>query len=152
MKTSFPFLSFSALAWCLLGAGALAGSPRVYQTYPGGAQRGSEIEVLCSGANLEDARSFLFDEPGFESEILSADKSKFRAKIKVAPNVRLGEHNFRVITASGIADVRLFYVTPFPMVAEVESKAKPKPAQHIELNTTVYGHTPDDEQAKYEVD
>jgi hypothetical protein len=161
VKTSFPvpgrpslraWCCASALAACVLAATAFAGSPRVYQTFPAGAQRGTEIEVLCSGANLADARSFLFDEPGFESEIVKAEPSKFTAKIKVAPNVRLGEHNFRVVTASGIADVRLFYVSPFPMVAEAESKEKPKPAQHIELNTTVYGHTPDDAQARYEID
>jgi len=28
----------------------------------------------------------------------------------------------------------------------------PKPAQHVELGTTVYGHTPDDAQVSYEVD
>lgn len=121
--------------------------------YPAGAQRGGEIEVICGGADLEDARGFLFDEPGFESEILGTpEKSKFRAKIKVGAGVRLGEHNFRVITASGVADVRLFYVTPFPMVAEAANKEHPQAAQHIELNTTVYGHTPDDAQRSYEVD
>ncbi|MEP6673115.1 MAG: PPC domain-containing protein [Chthoniobacter sp.] len=142
-----------AAASCLLATSALAGSPRASHIYPGGAQRGGEMEVTCTGTNLEDARTLLFDEPGsFESQVLTADKGKFTAKIKVAPDARLGEHTLRIITASGIADVRTFYVTPFPMVAEADSKVRPKPVQHIELNTTVYGHTPDDAVAKYDVD
>ena len=141
------------LTCTFLGAAAWAGSPRVSFMYPAGAQRGGEIEVTCSGQNLGDARTFLFDEPGFTSEILSADANNtFKAKIHVAPDVRLGEHTYRVITKSGVADLRLFYVTPFPMVAEADSKVKPRPAQHIDLNTTVYGHTPEDARSSYEVD
>ena len=141
-----------AVASCALVASAFAGSPRLYHTYPAGAQRGGEMEVTCSGQNLEDPRTLLFDEPGFESQIMTSDKGKFTAKIKVPADARLGEHTFRVICNSGVSDVRLFFVSPFPMVAEAESKQRPKPPQHIELNTTVYGHTPDDAKAEYEVD
>jgi hypothetical protein len=160
---SFPVLSsvlrrnhFGAVvvASCVVAvSGAFAGTPRLNHIYPGGAQRGGEMEVTCYGTNLADARTFVFDEPAsFESQILTADGGKFTAKIKVAPNARLGEHTLRVITNSGIADVRTFYVTPFPMVAEADVKQRPKPPQHIELNTSVYGHTPDDDRDTYEVD
>jgi len=143
----------AALSCCFVAATAFAGSPHATYMYPGGGQRGGEIEVTCSGQNLGDVREFLFDEPGFTAEILSADATNtFKAKIHVAPDVRLGEHTYRVITKSGVSDLRLFYVTPFPMVAEAESKVKPKPAQHIDLNTTVYGHTPEDTRVSYEVD
>ncbi len=158
MNISFPVLSCHrtrlgafALASCLAATAAFAGAPRVSHIYPGGAQRGGEMEVTCFGSNLSDARALLFDEPGFESQITPVDNAKFTAKIKVAPDARLGEHTLRIITNSGIADVRTFYVTPFPMVAEAVSKALPKPPQHIELNTSVYGHTPDDAVAKYDV-
>ena len=47
---------------------------------------------------------------------------------------------FRVITASGISDVRLFYVTPFPIVAEAEEdKTRPTAPQPVALGTTVFG-------------
>jgi hypothetical protein len=141
-----------AIASCIVAASAFAGSPRLSHTYPACAQRGGEMEVTCTGQNLADARTFLFDEPGFESEILTAEAGKLTAKIKVAADARLGEHSFRLITASGVADLRLFYVSPFPMIAEADSKTKPKPPQHVELNTTVYGRTPDDAVVTYEVD
>jgi len=141
------------MASCFLAASAFAGTPRVSFIYPAGIQRGSEIEVTCSGQNLSDARTFVFDEPGFESQIEKLEtNAKFTAKIKAGPNVRLGEHTLRIVTADGIADVRTFYVTPFPMVEEAVSKEKPVPPQHIALNTTVYGRTPDDKRSQYEVD
>jgi hypothetical protein len=136
----------------LFAATAFAGSPHVSYIYPAGAQRGGEMEVQCSGLNLEDARDFLFDDPGFTSEILTTEKNTFKAKIHVPADARLGEHTCRVVTKSGIADLRVFYVSPFPMVAEAVSKVVPKPAQHIDLNTTVYGHTPEDARSSYEVD
>jgi hypothetical protein len=156
---SFPILSSVrarfgavALASCILSASAFAGTPRVSHIYPGGAQRGGEMDITLTGTNLADARSFVFDEPGFEAKVLTAEGGKVTAKVKVAPNVRLGEHTLHVITSSGVSDLRVFYITPFPMVEEVAVKQKVKPPQHIELNTTVYGHTPDDDRDTYEVD
>ena len=145
-------LAAASLAVGALASTALAGTPRVLHTSPAVAQRGTEVEITCSGSNLADAKGFVFDQPGFTAEILSADNGKFSAKLKVAADVRLGEHNFRAITASGVADVRLFYVTPFPVVAEVESKEKTAPPQPVALGTTIIGHTPEDDQDRFEVE
>lgn len=145
-------ISAAGFAACLLTATAFAGSPRLTQTYPAAGQRGAEIEVTCSGSNLADAKGFLFDEPGFEATIVSAAAGNFKAKIKVPANARLGEHQFRALTASGVTDVRLFYVTPFPMAEEVEKKDQPTAAQPIALGTTVYGRTQADDLDRYEVE
>ncbi len=146
----------AACALHLATFAAMAGSPRVTHLYPSGGQRGAEIEVACSGSNLEDATAMLFDTPGFEVTPGKAEKNKFTAKIKVGSDVHLGEHTFRVVTATGISDLRLFYVTPFPMVEEAAEKPEgapdKDPVQHIELGTTVYGHTPREDQDHFEVD
>src|SRR5678815_4955444 len=64
-----------------------------------------------------------------------------------------GEHSFRVITASGISDVRLFYVTPFPLVEEQkEEKDKPDQVQPVSFGTTIYGRTQNEDQDKFEVE
>jgi hypothetical protein len=129
---------------------ARAGSPRVTLVMPGGAQRGAESEIECRGNNLEDARGALFDEPGFEVTPVAAEKGRFRMKIKVPPGARLGEHRFRVVTASGVSDVRLFFVGPFPVVPEVESpKAEP---QRVALGTTLSGRTQGEDQDVFEVE
>lgn len=144
--------SVALLAACAASP-LFAGSPRVTHVHPAAGQRGAEIEIECRGNNLSDAVGMLFDEPGLEMASLKAEGGKVTAKVKVAPDVRIGEHTFRVITASGVSDLRLFYVSPFPMVAEVEPKkeeaTKPQP---IALGTTVYGRTPQDDRDYYEVE
>ncbi len=143
----------AAFAACLLNSTSFGGTPRLSQVIPGGGQRGAEIEVSFGGTNLEDAKSLLFDQPGFEVTIIEAQKANVRAKIKVGSDVRLGEHSFRVVTASGVSDVRLFFITPFPMVAEApESKDKANEPQPVALGTTVYGKTPEDDQDKFVVE
>ena len=131
---------------------ACAGSPHIVATYPAAAQRGGEQEVTFTGSNLDDAKNVFFDEPGFEVTWVSADKGKFVAKVKVAPEARLGEHPFRVVTASGLSDARLFYVTPFPLVAEVEDPKNPETAQSVPLGTTVYGRAQNDDQDRFAVE
>lgn len=145
LATSFAAFALTSPAW--------AGTPRLSHAMPAGAQRGSEVEVTCTGTNLADARGFLFEEPGFEAEVLpKAAGNNFKAKIKVPANARLGEHRFRVITASGISDVRLFFVTPFAVVAENEDKANPKAVQPIPLNSTVSGRTQEDDVDRFSVE
>jgi hypothetical protein len=140
-----------------LASSAVAGSPRVLHVHPAGGPRGGEIEIELKGQNLADPRELLFDEPGFTCvEIKPAaenEKNRLLAKIKVAPDTQLGEHPFRVITQSGISDARLFYVTPFPFVAEQpEDKKEPDKAQPIALGTTVYGRTQNEDVDRFEVE
>ena len=143
------------LASCIVPAiTAFAGSPTVGQIIPAAAQRGTEAEVLLTGGNLGDARTLLFDEPGIECVSVSeVTGGKFKAKLKVAPDARLGEYGFRAITNSGIAEVRLFYVTPYPVVKEAdEDKVDPYKVQPAKLGTTIYGTAPGEDQDHFEFD
>jgi hypothetical protein len=153
MMTSYRH-SFTALL--CLAATVLAGSPRLLHVHPAGGQRGTEVEIELKGNNLADARELLFDEPGFtlvELKPNEKEKNRATAKIKVAPEARLGEHSFRLVTQSGISDVRLFYVTPFPLVAEAEeSKDNPNQPQPVVLGTTVFGRTQNEDQDKFEIE
>jgi len=134
----------------------MAGSPRLSHVYPAGGQRGAEIEFACSGSNLADARELLFDSPGFKVVEFKAPDEKekrLRAKVAIAPEVTLGEHSFRVITNSGVSDVRLFYVSPFPLLEEVaENKETPNKPQPVALGTSVYGRTQGEDVDAFEVD
>jgi hypothetical protein len=143
----------AAFLTVLLPVAAFAGSPRVNATYPAAAQRGGEPqEITFTGSSLDDSVTLLFDEPGFEVTWVSADKNKFVAKVKAAADARLGEHPFRVVTRSGLSDVRLFYVTPFPLVAETELPKEPTKVQPVALGTTVFGKAPNEDQDKYSVE
>ena len=143
------------LASCILPSLAvLAGSPSVSQIIPAAAQRGTEAEVLLTGANLGDARTLLFNEPGIECVSVSeVTGGKFKAKLKVAADARIGEYVFRAITNSGIGDTRLFYVTPYPVVKEADEDPKePYKVQPAKLATTIYGTAPGEDQDHFEVE
>lgn len=142
------------LALCAAPLALHAGSPRVTSVYPGGGQRGTEAEFILSGTNTKDLRTLLFDDKEIEVVSIAPDTgNKSKIKVKIAADAKLGEHRFRAVTESGISDLRLFFVTPFPMVEErKKTKADLLEPQPVALGTTVYGHTPGDEQDKYLVE
>lgn len=137
-----------------LAGAAWAGSPNVNTITPAAGQRGSEIEVTLAGARLADARTLLFNEPGIEVlSVSEAENGKFKAKLKIGADARLGEYVYRAVSNSGIADTRLFYVTPYPVQKEAdEDKADPYKPQTVPLGVTIYGGTPGEDQDHFEVE
>ena len=101
---------------------ARAGTPRVQTAFPAVAQRGTEQDVVFTGSGLLDARTVLFDAPGFEVTTVKKEANRFTVKIRVPADAELGEHHCRVVTGSGIADLRVFLVSPFPVVQESDPK------------------------------
>lgn len=146
---------FSALFLLFASMSSLqAGSPDLVTIFPGGAQRGTEVDVVCAGARLADVRSLLFTQPGIEVlGVSEAEAGKFKAKLKIAPDARIGEYFFRVVTNSGISDMRLFFVTPFPLQSEAEEdKENPVKPQTVPVNVSLYGATKGQDQDHFEVE
>ena len=136
----------------LLPVAAFAGSPKVIYATPSAVQRGGEQQITFTGSGLEDARTVMFDEPGFDVTWVSTAKTGLVAVVKAKPDARLGEHSYRVITNSGVSDVRLLYVTPFPMVAEVEDAKNADAVQAVALGTTIHGKAQNEDQDRFEVE
>lgn len=134
---------------CLFGLAVLvfssslmeAADPRLSLIRPRGGQRGTEVELLFSGNRLEDAEQIFFHTPGFEQVgIEPVNANSFKAKVKIAPDAKLGEHVMAVRTKSGISDYRTFWVGPFPSIEEKEPNTVFEQPQEIELtNQTVEG-------------
>ena len=79
-------------------------------------------------------------EPGLEALKLSLVTNKVvRAQVKIAADCGLGEHHVRVRTATGLSELRTFFVGPYPVVEEKEPNNEPGQAQRVGLNTTVTG-------------
>lgn len=151
----FHVCGLAAAALLPLGVTAQAGSPLFSRMTPGGGQRGTEIEVLCEGTHLEDATGLVFYDPGLEVVSVSdMTAGKFKAKIKIAPDAAIGEHHVRVVTSTGVGDLRPFFVTPFPLVAQAEKPKDPTKAepQLVPLNSTVYGKVQGDDVDRYAVE
>ena len=121
-------------SWCH------AASPSLGVITPRGGQRGTEVEFTFNGARLKDAQEILCYSPGFTvGKIEVVNDNVVKAKIKIAPDARLGQHSMRVRTASGISDLKTIFVGALPEVAEKEPNNDFKTPQKIPLNVTVTG-------------
>lgn len=130
-------------------APALASSPSLGAISPRGGQRGTEQIVYFNGARLADAQEILVYSPGFVvTKLEPVNDGQVKATIQIAPDCRLGEHAMRVRTASGISELRTFYVGALPTIEEKEPNGEFSAAQKIDLNVTVTG-VADNEDVDY---
>lgn len=136
----------------VLNAGLLhAASPSLGGLSPRGAQRGTEVEVTFNGGQLDDAQEILFYEPGIEvAKFEVVNPATVKALFKISPECILGSHRLRIRTATGISDLRPFFVGALPEVTEKEPNSDFAAPQPIAMNVTVNG-TADNEDVDYYV-
>lgn len=114
--------------------------PRLNDIVPNGGQRGQEIEVTFQGERLQDAEEVICYEPGIQTLKLNLVTNKLvKAQLKLAADAGLGEYHLRIRTASGLSEIRTFFVGPFPTIEETEPNDEPAKAQKVSLNATVAG-------------
>jgi hypothetical protein len=135
------FVPPAALALLLMMASAAPGSsPDLSNVLPPGGQRGTELELTLSGSRLGDAREILWYQPGIETVgIETVDDNNAKAKIRIAPDARLGLYDLRVRTATGLSHLRTFTVGPYAEVAEAEPNNDFQAPQEIPVGVTVVG-------------
>ena len=152
MKTTTRTLAF-LLSLALAGE-AWAESPTLSRIMPRGGRRGTEIDVTFSGSRLRDAQEILFYKQGIEVVKLEARKNNTQVKVRlrIAKDAPLGEHPMRVRTATGISDLRTFFVGTFPTVAEKEPNSEFTAPQKIGLNVTVAGVVQNEDVDYYAVE
>ena len=144
-----------ALAAALLALLADAASPSVTRHAPMGGQRGTEVELTLSGARLQAPSGLLFYRPGIEVRSIEPGAKtgeQVRARLALAPDCPLGEHPFRLRTASGLSAVRIFRVGPFPLAEEVEPNNAFEQPQAVALNVTVEGVVKNEDVDYYAVE
>jgi hypothetical protein len=131
---------FLLTLFCYSAASAFAVDPHLNSIVSFGGQRGTDAVVAFVGANLNDAPEVMTYYPGItvtKTEVLNKDQ--LRVTLKIAADCRLGEHGFRVRTASGISEFRTFWVTPLAFASEVEPNSEFEKPQPVALNTTIQG-------------
>ncbi|MDA7979138.1 MAG: PPC domain-containing protein [Pirellulales bacterium] len=132
---------------------ALASSPALSLIMPRGVQRGVETEIVFLGARLADAQEILFYEPGIEVLSLEAiANDQVKVQVKIATDVRLGQHIARVRCASGITELRTFYVGALPGVDEVEPNDEFQAPQKIAHGVTVAGVIENEDVDYFQID
>src|ERR671910_791029 len=118
MRRAVPASLFGIAAVGILCATAFAASPNLGAIQPRGGTRGATgVELVFSGARLSDAQEVLAYYPGITVKKLEVvNDTTLKVTATIAPDCRLGEHAFRVRTATGISDVRTFWVGAMPVV------------------------------------
>ncbi|MDB5313497.1 MAG: putative subtilase-type serine protease precursor [Gemmataceae bacterium] len=139
-RFSLCFFALCSLWLCGELSPLRAASPSLGIIQPRGAQRGTEAVVTFNGGRLADAQEVLVYYPGIAVKKLEVvNDATLKVTLGVAPDCRLGEHAFRVRTASGVSDLRTFWVGALPAVQEVEPNSEFDKPQPIPLNSTVHG-------------
>jgi hypothetical protein len=135
------FRAVAALVPALVLAGpARAIAPVLSIIQPRGGQRGTEQVLSFQGARLSDAKEIVCYSPGFTvTKLEVVNDGVVKATVKVAPDCRLGEHAFRLRTASGISEMRTWWVGAMPAIDEKEPNSEFANPQKIPLNVTVHG-------------
>lgn len=119
---------------------AWASDPQLGRIAPPGGQRGTEIDVVLSGARLGDAQEVFLYEPGIKVLSLAAEKDgTVKARLAIAADCRVGPHGLRLRTASGITNLRTFSVGVLPQIEEKEPNNDFAQPQKIPMNVTVQG-------------
>jgi hypothetical protein len=131
----------AAAVLLLVAAGhAWAVDPQINSLSPAGLQRGSQATLTIRGTGLANVQEILFYSPGFTVQKLEAPKDDtLVATLEVSPQAELGIHALRLRSRTGVSNLRVFTVGPFPAVAEVEPNSRPDQAQQVPLNVTVEG-------------
>ena len=143
----------SALALWLLASQLQAVAPNLTVVSPLGGQRGKEVRLVLRGERLDDAQDLMFYRDGIALERFEAKEDKrVVAVVRLDAGCPLGEHPFRLRTASGISALRIFYVGPFATVAEQEPNNDRATAQVVAMNVTVEGSAATDDVDWYAVD
>jgi len=128
---------------------AHAVSFHIQSVTPRCAQRGTTVEVMMRGNCLEEPREVIFYRPGIHAVDISCEKLKndrwgpVRCRFEIAADCPLGEHPFRLRTATQLTTLATFHVTPYPTLDEVEKKKNTndtlETAVNVAANVTVRG-------------
>lgn len=140
-----------------------AGSPSLTNLLPVAGQRGQSINVTFYGVRLHDVSEALFHTPGLSVGELVFEKNKVKTTLTIAPDARLGEHQVRLVTKTGVTEMVTFRVVDKPIVSErldepskngrrfTQSTSFENP-QPIELGTMVLGRTESEDVDYFAVD
>src|SRR5438067_8147886 len=141
------FLLSSFVLFVLFCGSSSASSPSLGGIQPRGAQRGTEAVLTFQGARLADAQEILVYYPGIAVKKLEVvNDATLKVTAAIAPDCRLGEHAFRVRTATGVSELRTFWVGAMPVVDEKEPNSDFDKPQPIPLNCTVHGVVDNEDQ------
>jgi len=116
-----------------------------------GAKAGESVELTLTGTNLADPVGVVLSCPGqatIPADNKNGNAAKLRVKAEVPADCPIGLYTIRVVTKSGVSNIRPFVVDALPVVAEVVTNRTKEGAQAVSLPVVVTGRT-DTEASDY---
>ncbi len=142
-----------AMFFITMAGSATATFPVVERLEPLGVQSGRETKVTFHGARLNDASEVISDDPRIRIlDVKVGDGKAAEATIDVDDSVMPGLYPLRLVTRSGIANVRLLAVGRMPVTQEVEPNSFIDEAQSVEMNHTIEGVITNEDVDLFRVD
>ena len=103
--------------------------PAIERIQPGGASRGSEVEITLAGREFADPEQLWFEHGSIAVVSLTAvDATHAKAVIRIPEDCPLGAHRLRLRTKHGLSELRTFRVGALPQTAETEPNNTPESA------------------------
>lgn len=128
------------LTICFLCQSSIAQSPRVERIENAGGQRGRTFDIVLHGERLNSVNDILFYGPGLSvSRIRHNDSLTTTISINASKDCLLGEHPFRVLSPTGISDLRTLHISPYPRTSEIEPNNDISSAMPLEQQVSVHG-------------
>ena len=154
MLTQSRIPTFVAAIALLIAGGlnARAASPQLVRIVPRGGQTGTDVALTFEGQRLGDAQEVFVYEPGVtvikieQPTDKKVEGKQVKVTVKIAPDARVGEYQMRLRTATGITELKSFWVGRLPIVQEKEPNSDFKTPQPIPLNVTVAGVIENEDQ------
>jgi hypothetical protein len=119
--------------------------PRFDRLLPLGGAAGTTVEVEVAGADLEDAKTLLFDHDGLSASPVDGQERRF--KVTIAADTPAGSYDVWLVGRFGVSSPRLFYVArDVAAVAEIEPNNSQDKAQLVSINSLVQGTSDQNDQ------
>jgi hypothetical protein len=112
--------------------------PDINSVNPLGAQRGTDVDVIIRGRNMQEAAEIRFATPFLSAKILNVQHNQIRARIHVDAAAEPGRHDLRLIAPQG-STVAWFDVGTRPESTEKEPNNDIARAMPIEFPVLING-------------
>ncbi len=117
--------------------------PILASIFPPGGQRGTTVELVVGGTDLDGVSEVRITGEGLTASLLEDEKpaggrpkpggkTTPRVSVQIAPDAELGQHDLRLITPGGVSNRFRFTVGEIAEVNEVEQNSEKDKPQQIE--------------------
>lgn len=138
--------------WISVSA-AFPADPELHVILPVGVQRSADVTLQLHGKRLADAEALILSQPGLTVREITAKNGKhITARVTVADDAPLGEHQVRIRTATGVSPIATVQVTALPVIDEAEGNNQIETAQAIPLGVGVRGVVTNEDVDYYRVE